>query len=185
MGPIGSAESPFIFNDAIICLTQSLTEAVNQLSSGLRRARDLIEELGRRENFYLNLAGDSLAVALRGRFSTTPISPMNCPAPTVPRTMRSPSSSRNISTTPLTRRKTWPGGSPSLKRTSPSVKCLRVIAEFSINYEWRNYRSRYVDRSEVRPLWTCEHCGYEIETPTLQVEATLKTKHALSASPIS
>jgi hypothetical protein len=30
---------------------------VNQLASGLRRAHDLIEELGRRENFYLDLAG--------------------------------------------------------------------------------------------------------------------------------
>src|SRR5262245_57755229 len=59
MGPLGSAASPFVFNDAIIGLAQSLTEAVNQLTSGLRRARDLIEELGRRENFYLDLAGGS------------------------------------------------------------------------------------------------------------------------------
>src|SRR5262245_23701248 len=71
MGPIGSAESPFIFNDAIICLAQSLTEAVNQLSSGLRRARDLIEELGRRENFYLNLAGDSSGRAAGTIFHNT------------------------------------------------------------------------------------------------------------------
>ena len=40
--------SPFIFNDAIISLAQSLTEALNQLASGLRRACDLIEQLGRR-----------------------------------------------------------------------------------------------------------------------------------------
>ena len=51
--------SPFIFNDAIISLAQSLTEALNQLASGLRRACDLIEELGRRKDFYLNLAGGS------------------------------------------------------------------------------------------------------------------------------
>jgi hypothetical protein len=56
---MGWAATPFIFNDAIIGLAQSLTEAVNQLASGLRRARDLIEELGRRENFYLDLAGGS------------------------------------------------------------------------------------------------------------------------------
>src|SRR5262245_7099949 len=59
MGPMGSAASPFIFNDAIIGLAQSLTEAVNQLASGLWRTRDLIEELRRRENFYLDLAGGS------------------------------------------------------------------------------------------------------------------------------
>jgi len=54
---MGSVRSPFIFNDAIIGLAQSLTEAVDQLASGLRRARDLIKELARRESFYLNLAG--------------------------------------------------------------------------------------------------------------------------------
>jgi hypothetical protein len=32
---------------------------VNQLASGLRRSHHLIEELGRRENFYLDLAGGS------------------------------------------------------------------------------------------------------------------------------
>jgi hypothetical protein len=45
---VGATASPFIFNDAIISLAQSLTEALDQLASGLRRACDLIEELGRR-----------------------------------------------------------------------------------------------------------------------------------------
>ena len=58
-GFVGSAASPFIFNDAIIGLAQSLTEALNQLTNGLRRACDLIEELSRREDFYLDLAGGS------------------------------------------------------------------------------------------------------------------------------
>jgi hypothetical protein len=58
-GPIGSTASPFISNETIIRLAQSLTEAVNQLASGLRRSHNLIEELGRRENFYLDLAGGS------------------------------------------------------------------------------------------------------------------------------
>jgi hypothetical protein len=58
-GFVGTTVSSFIFNDAIISLAQSLTEALNQLTSGLRRACDLIEQLGRRKNFYLNLAGGS------------------------------------------------------------------------------------------------------------------------------
>jgi hypothetical protein len=37
--------------------SRSLTEAANELASGLRRACDLIEERGRRENFYLDVAG--------------------------------------------------------------------------------------------------------------------------------
>src|SRR5262249_15976791 len=77
------------------------------------------------------------AVALRGRFSTTPISPINCPAPTVPRRMGSPSSSRSMSTAPLRRRKTLSAGSPSLKRTCPSAKCARVIAALSLGDRWR------------------------------------------------
>src|SRR5499427_995547 len=56
---MGSAASPFIIDDAIVGLAQPLTEALNQLASGPRRACDLIEELGRREDFYLDLAGGS------------------------------------------------------------------------------------------------------------------------------
>jgi hypothetical protein len=56
---VGPAASPFIVDDAIVGLAQPLTEALNQLASGPRRACDLIEELGRREDFYLDLAGSS------------------------------------------------------------------------------------------------------------------------------
>jgi hypothetical protein len=56
---MGSTASPFVFNDAIVGLAQSLTEALNQLASGLRRACNLIEELGRREDFCLDLADGS------------------------------------------------------------------------------------------------------------------------------
>src|SRR6516165_1938774 len=56
---MGSAASPFIVDDAIVGLAQPLTEALKQLASGLRRACDLIEEFGRREDFYLDLAGGS------------------------------------------------------------------------------------------------------------------------------
>src|SRR5262249_37714462 len=58
-GPMGSAASAFIVDDAIVGLAQPLTEALHQLASGPRRACDLIEELGRREDFYLDLAGGS------------------------------------------------------------------------------------------------------------------------------
>src|SRR5262245_17981911 len=54
---MGSAAPPFTLNDAIISLAQSLTEALNQFPSGLWRARDVIQELGRHEDFYLDLAG--------------------------------------------------------------------------------------------------------------------------------
>ena len=56
---MGSAASPFIIDDAIVGLAQPLTEALNQLASGLWVACDVIEELGRREEFYVNLAGSS------------------------------------------------------------------------------------------------------------------------------
>ena len=56
---MGSAASSFIIDDAIIGLAQPLTEALNQLASGPRRACDVIEELSRREHFYLDLAGGS------------------------------------------------------------------------------------------------------------------------------
>src|SRR5262249_43304087 len=71
MDPMALAASPFIFNDAIISLAQSLTEAVNQLASGPRRGRGQIEELGRRENFYLDLAGGSSGRAAGAVFHNT------------------------------------------------------------------------------------------------------------------
>src|SRR5262249_33116649 len=58
-GPTVSAASPFIVDDAIVGLAQPLTEALNQLARGRRRACDMIEEFGRREDFYLHLAGGS------------------------------------------------------------------------------------------------------------------------------
>jgi len=59
---MGSAASPFIVDDAIVGLAQPLTEALNQLASGPRRACDLIEELGRREDFDLDLDRTSPAL---------------------------------------------------------------------------------------------------------------------------
>jgi hypothetical protein len=56
---VGSAASPLIVDDAIVGLAQPLTEPLNQLASGPGRACDMIEELGRREDFYLDLAGGS------------------------------------------------------------------------------------------------------------------------------
>src|SRR5262249_57716150 len=67
-GPMGSVHSPFIVDDAIIGLAQPLTEALNQLTSGPRRACDLIEELGRREDFYFDLAGGSSGRTARAVF---------------------------------------------------------------------------------------------------------------------
>jgi hypothetical protein len=58
-GLVSSAASTFIVDNAIVGLAQPLTEALNQLASGPRRACDLIEELRRREDFYLDLAGGS------------------------------------------------------------------------------------------------------------------------------
>jgi hypothetical protein len=54
-----SAASPFIINDAIVGFAQPLTEALNQVASGPRRADDLIEELGWVEEFRLDLGGGS------------------------------------------------------------------------------------------------------------------------------
>src|SRR5262245_5902675 len=56
---MGSAASFFVVDDAIVGLAQPLTEALNHLAGGARRACDVIEELGRREEFYLDLAGGS------------------------------------------------------------------------------------------------------------------------------
>src|SRR6516162_8546864 len=58
-GPMDSAASPFIVDDAIVGLAQPLTEALKQLASGPWRACNLIEELGQREDFYLDIAGGS------------------------------------------------------------------------------------------------------------------------------
>src|SRR5260370_29667518 len=64
---MNSAASPFIVDDAIVGLAQPLTKALNQLASGPRRACDLIEELGRREDFYLDPAcGSSWCTAGAG-----------------------------------------------------------------------------------------------------------------------
>ena len=57
--PIGLTAAPFIIDDAIVRLAQPLAEAPYQLASGLRRADDFVEKLGRRENFRLNLTGGS------------------------------------------------------------------------------------------------------------------------------
>src|ERR1700738_189267 len=128
---MGSAASPFIIDDAIIGFAQPLTETLNQLASGLRRACDLVEELGRCEEFYLDLAGGPNGRTAGPVFHDAHLS-YKLPRPTVPRRMGSPSSSRIISTVPLSRRQTPSAGSPSLKRTWPSAKCLRVIAILSI-----------------------------------------------------
>jgi hypothetical protein len=71
---VGSATSPFLIDDAIVGLAQPLTEALNQLASGLRRASNLIEELGRREEFYLNLAGGSSGRTARAVFHNAHLS---------------------------------------------------------------------------------------------------------------
>jgi hypothetical protein len=64
----GSATSPLIVDDPIVGLAQPLAEALNQLASGSRRAGDLIEELGRREDFHLDLAGGSSGRTARAVF---------------------------------------------------------------------------------------------------------------------
>jgi hypothetical protein len=56
---MGSATPPFIADDAIVRLAQPLTETLDQFASGPRRGCDLIEELVRREDFHLDLAGGS------------------------------------------------------------------------------------------------------------------------------
>jgi hypothetical protein len=65
---VRSSASLFILDDAIVGLAQSLTEALDQLASGLRRASDLIDELGRSEEFHLNLAGGSNGRTARAVF---------------------------------------------------------------------------------------------------------------------
>src|SRR5262249_40020705 len=59
LAPMRLAASPFIGHDAIVGLTQPLTEALNELTSVPRRAGDPFEELGWREEFCVNFAGGS------------------------------------------------------------------------------------------------------------------------------
>src|SRR5262245_25685066 len=231
MGPTGSAGSPFIFNDAIIGLAQSLTEAVNQLASGLRRARDLIEELGRRENFYLDRAGGSSSRAAGTVFHNTHLPDK------LPRANRAEKDALAIEFPEYLdgtadKAKNMARRVPLFEEDFPFSEVLASLADLSINNEWRiltsgNYhacyscrifrnsftviinpglssfhdafisrergnaggimatarivvcssygiacteckelvfapnRSRYVDRNEVRHLWTCEDCGHE------------------------
>src|SRR5262245_58295881 len=56
--------------------------------------------------------------------------------------MGSPSSSRSMSPAPLTRRRTPSAGSPSLKRTCPAARCVRVIAVLSIGNCWLTRRGQ-------------------------------------------
>jgi hypothetical protein len=71
---MGSAASFFVVDDAIVGLAQPLTEALNQLSRGPRRACDVIKELGRREDFYLDLAGGSSRRTARAIFHNAHLS---------------------------------------------------------------------------------------------------------------
>src|SRR5262245_51940202 len=66
--PIGLTAAPFIIDNAIVRLVQPLAEAPYQLASGLRRADDFVEKLGRRENFRLNLTGGSSSRTARAVF---------------------------------------------------------------------------------------------------------------------
>src|SRR5215831_19342431 len=127
---IGSAASPFIVDDAIVGLAQPLTEALNQLASGPRRACDLIEELGRREDFYLDLAGGSSGRIAGAVFHNAHL-PYKLPC------ANGAEKDGVAIKFPLRRRKTLSAGSPSLKRTCPSAKCARLIVVLSIGNSWQ------------------------------------------------
>src|SRR6516225_6756828 len=71
---VRSAASSLILNDAFVGLAQPLTEAFNQLASGWRRANDLIEELGRAEEFRLDIAGGANSRTARLVFDDTHLS---------------------------------------------------------------------------------------------------------------
>jgi hypothetical protein len=149
------AASPFIIDDAIVGLAQPLTEALNQLASGLRRACDLIEELARCEEFYLDLAGGPNGRTAGSVFYNAHLSYK------LTRANRAEKDgvaiSGIISTVPLRRRKTLSAGSPSLKRTWPSAKCVQVIAVLSIGNSCRPPRRRVPDNNtnSARSLVVC------------------------------
>src|SRR5262249_1857804 len=123
---MGSAASPLIVDDAIAGLAQPLTKALNQLSRGPRRACDVIEELGRREDFYLHLAGGS-----RRRTAGAIFHNAHLPYK-LSRANRAEKDGVAIEFPEYVRRKTLSAGSPSLKRTCPLAKCVQVISGLSI-----------------------------------------------------
>src|SRR5437667_12319289 len=100
---MGSAASPFIVDDAIVGLAQPLTEALNQLASGPRRACDLIEELGRSEDFYLDFAGGPSRRTAGAAFHNAhlPYKLSRANGTETARRKRSPSRSRSMPTEPL------------------------------------------------------------------------------------
>jgi hypothetical protein len=89
----------------------------------------VIEELGRREDFYLDLAGGSSRRTAGAIFHNAHL-PYK-----LSRTKRAEKDGVAIEfpeTEPLRRRKTLSAGSPSLKRTCSLAKCVEVIAVLSI-----------------------------------------------------
>src|SRR6516165_4588385 len=142
---MGSAASPFIIDDAIVGLAQPLTEALNQLASGLRRARDLIEELGRREDFYLDLAGGSSGRAAGAVFHNSHLTyklPRANPAKKDGLAIEFPEyvngtaeEAKNTVRRVSLFEEDFPFGEVRASHcgTFPSAKCVQVIAGLSIN----------------------------------------------------
>src|SRR5262245_21071326 len=127
---MGSAASPFIIDDAIVGLAQPLTEALNQLASGPRRACDLIEELGRREDFYLDLAGGSSRRTAGAVFHNAHLPYKLSRANRAEKDGVAIEFPEYVDGT-AEEAKTLSAGSPSLKRTCPSAKRVQVIAVLS------------------------------------------------------
>jgi hypothetical protein len=121
----------FAFIDhAIVGLAQPLTEAPNQLASGLRRVCDLIEELGRCEEFCLNLAGGSSGRTAAAVFHNAHLSYNLARADRAEKDALAIEFPEYVNGA-AERRKTPSAGSPSLKRTCPSAKCEQVIVVLS------------------------------------------------------
>src|SRR5260370_311694 len=138
---MNSAASPFIVDDAIVGPAQPLTKAMNHLASGPRRACDLIEELGRREDFYLDLAGGS-----SGRIAGAVFHNAHLPDK-LPCANRAEKDGVAIEFPEYVdgtaeEAKNTVRRIPSLKRTCPSAKCARVIAVLSIGNRWRTRRGQ-------------------------------------------